>query len=367
MAVVKFINGENKNKAGVVRVIDYIIDENKTEVFNIEDEDAESLFIDQLIEENKGDRAINYVTKEGKTHSYVTTGIGCNPESAFDEMMVTKNMHKNTGGRQFIHFVHSYHDKEKISPEKAHEISLKLIDQARFKGFEMVVATHVDKDHLHTHFVLNTVNAMTGKKWQQSNWELEELRAYSNKLCHEYGLKYSFTDLSKNRTKDKANQSSGEFRAENAGRSYKHEIFLAVKACRKLSTSKDEFIKNMNDLGYGVKWDDSRKNITFMTPSGRKINNDKLYPAKNFTKEALIETFEKNRQWQQNKDNFKEKQQFESTKQLVIHTVRSLANSPDPGLQKMKDYPLTYMEGQALKEKMLQQAKGSGLDWEHER
>lgn len=368
MAIVKFINGENKEKAGLVRAINYIVDENKTEVFNIEHEDAESLFIDQLIEDNKGNRAISYITKDGKTSSNLITGINCNPESAFDEMMITKQLFNKESGRQFIHFTHSYSNKEKITPELAHEISLKLIDQERFKGFQIVAATHVDKDHIHTHYVLNTVNMETGLKWQQSNKQLEDLKKYSNQLCAEYNLKHSFVEPKKEKSNSK---SSGEYRADKEKRSWKTELFYVVKECSKISTSKENFITQMNGLGYKVRWEDSRKNITFTIPSGKKCNNDKLHPPERYTKEALLKKFELNKQWEENTIAFKErKAEFETNRiinnrnNLIMETIKFLTNNPDEG---DKNYPLTYLEGQALKEKMIEKAKGEGLDWGRER
>lgn len=511
MAAVKFINGKNKKIAGLIDAIDYVVDENKTEVFLFKDKeldvknsskdqiiqiDQEMLFVEKLLnnkKQNKGKQAINYITKDNKTNINLITGINCNPETAFEEMMITKKMFRKIEGRQFIHFVHSYHPYEEVTPEILHEISLKLVNQVKFKGFEILAATHIDKDHIHTHFVLNTVNAETGKKWQQSNKELEELKAYSNQLCHEYGLKYSFVEPKKEHSQSK---STGEYRAEKSerswkyeafkiikecknistskeefikhlndleyqvrweetrknitftfpngrkcnndkfyppddfaketlikrfelnkqlqereeglkakeefeskkelilrtmkmikedpklekykdcpmtyleklgkkDRSWKYELFLAVKECRKISISKEDFIKNMKDLGYQVCWKETRKNITFTLPSGRKCNNDKLHPPKNFTKEALLEKFEKNKEWQEKQKDFKARQSFEIKKDLMYRVVKLLEE--DPKLEQYKGYPLTYLEGQALKEKMIEQAKGKGLDWEKER
>lgn len=375
MAFVKFINGKNEKIAGMIRAIDYITNENKTEIFTLEglgkkeitQEDKEAIFIERLIEDNKGKRAISYITKDGKTHEHLITGINCNAETAFDEMVITKKMYRKETGRQFIHFTHSYHDKENITPELAHEISLKLIDQDRFKGFQILVATHVDKAHLHTHFILNTVNLETGMKWQQSNKERDELIRYSNKLCAEYNLKFSFIDLDKEKCKSK---STGEYRADKNNRSWKTEAFYAIKECRNISKSKEEFIENLNLLGYKVRWVDSRKNITFTLPNGRKINNDKFHPKKDFTKEALLKRFELNKQFAEKKQTFQENKQIEEVKNLVLEATKKLSDNPELG---DKNYPLTYLkrlkglEGQALKEKMIEKAKGEGLDWEKER
>lgn len=371
MAVVKFINGENKEIAGLVKCIDYIVDENKTEVFSFagvdeknipEDQaDKEALLVEKLISEDKVDRAINYITKDGKTSQRLITGINCSPESAYDEMMVTKNMYNKTGGRQFIHFVHSYSDEEtELTPEIAHEISLKLLEEERFKGFEVLVATHIDKEHLHTHFILNAVNSDTGRKWRQSTKQLEELKELSNKLCHDYGLKHSFANTKNDKFINRENYSSGEYRARKKGKSWKHEAWLTINESKKISTNKEEFIENLEKLNYKVRWEDSRKNITFTLPNGRKLNNDKLHPPGKFTKEALLKQFEFNKEHQEKIKEFNAKVKSQNLQELYFRTVQFLFENPDEG---DKDYPMTYLEGQALKEKMIEEAKGRGLDF----
>ena len=123
----------------------------------------------------------------------------------------------------------------------------------------------------------------------------------------------------------------------------------------------------MNDLGYSVRWVDERKNITFTLPNGRKCNNDKLHPPKDFTKEALIKRFELNKQYRDNRDKKSistSDRQTEDKKNLILETIRMLSFNPDEG---HKDYPLTYLEGEALKEKALEESKGEGLDWGRER
>lgn len=361
MAILKFINGKNEKKAGLTRVIDYIADENKTESFNLKEDDVENLFIDQLINNNKGNRAINYITKDEKTLLNLITGINCSPESAFEEMMITKRMYNKEEGRQFIHFTHSYSDKEQIDPVLAHEISLRLVEHSRFKNYQIIAATHVDKEHIHTHFVLNTVNLETGRKWRQSRKELEELKLLSNELCKEYGLEYSFVETKKTNSNS---MTSGEYRAKKEGRSWKYELWLTINECIKLSTSQEEFIKNMNDLGYKVRWVEERKNITFTLPNGRKCNNDKLHPAKNFTKETLTKRFELNKQFAENKETLRKNKKQEDKRNLILETIRILTDNPKQG---DKNYPLSYLEGQALKEKMIEEEKGRGLDWEKER
>lgn len=375
MAIVKFINGKNEKIAGLIKAIDYIVDENKTEVFlfsGIAQEDIpetqadkEGLLVERLISEDKVDRAINYITKDGKTSKNLVTGINCSPNSAFDEMMFTKNLYNKTGGRQFVHFVHSYSPEENITPELAHEISLKLLEDERFKGFEVLVATHVDKDHLHTHFILNTVNSETGRKWQQTNSQLEQLKKRSNDLCYQYGLKYSFANTKTDKFINRERFSSGEYRAKEKNRSWKTEAFYAINDCRKTAISKEDFISKLESLGYKVRWESSRKNITFTLPNGRKLNNDKLHPAENFTKEALLRKFALNNQYQSISAKYLPQEQFNAREELVLQTVKMLEDNPHEG---HKDYPQSYIEGkQAIKEMMIEKAKGEGLDWDKEK
>ncbi|WP_158219996.1 relaxase/mobilization nuclease domain-containing protein [Tissierella sp. P1] len=140
---------------------------------DIESENIQSLFEEALI------------------LSGLVTGINCCPDSAFNEMMVIKNMYNKIGGREFIHFIHSFHPKENITSELAHEISLKLLEYKKFKDFQILAITHTDKQHIHTHFILNTVNIEDGRKWNLSINELIRLKQYSNYLCELYNLKYS--------------------------------------------------------------------------------------------------------------------------------------------------------------------------------
>lgn len=371
MAIVKFINGKNEKVAGLIKAIDYIVNENKTEVFSFGDArnveiskeliNKETLLVEKLISENKVDRAINYITRDGKTSQKLITGINCSPESAFDEMMVTKGIYNKTRGRQFIHFVHSYSDEETdLTPEVAHEISLKLLEETRFKGFEVLVATHIDKDHLHTHFILNAVNSETGKKWQQSNIQLEQLKIKSNKLSYDYGLKYSFANTKTDKFIDRKNFSSGEYRARKKGRSWKYEAWLTIDECRRISSSKEGFIDNLKKRNYKVRWEDNRKNITFTLPNGRKLNNDKLHPPKKFTKEALLKQFKINKEFQEKTEQFNARAKSENLQELYFRTVKFLFENPGKG---DKNYPMTYLEGQSLKDKMLEETKGKGLDW----
>ncbi len=100
-------------------------------------------------------RALNYVEQEKKTlwgDRQLVTGWNCVAQSAYQEMMTTKRHYGKTDGRMFYQFVQSFSPEETVTPEEVHAIGLELA-QRLFPDFEVVVATHVDVDHLHSHLI----------------------------------------------------------------------------------------------------------------------------------------------------------------------------------------------------------------------
>lgn len=266
------------------KAIDYISNPKKIKT---NDYDTEMMAIERVLQDKDSSKvALDYVMNPLKTD--LITGVNCVPETSYEEMLMVKAMHNKLEGRQFIHFVQSFDPTEKVTPQQVHEIGVRLTQEfKRFSGFQFVVATHVDQDHLHNHFIVNTVNMDTGRKWHQSKYEMQQLKDYSDELCKSYGL--SITEK-----KNKNREMPGEYRARLNQQSWKHETRLAVDACMKNSTNREDFISNMQKLGYLVEWTDSRKNITFITPEGKKIRDNTL--DKTLTKEVFQKTFSLNKE-----------------------------------------------------------------------
>ncbi|GKX31394.1 mobilisation protein [Vallitalea longa] len=297
-------------------------------------------------------RAINYILNPKKTELHLTAGLNCNTTTAYEEFILTKQNYKKETGRQFIHFIQSFSPQDKASPEIIKKIADKLLEHKIFKVFQVVYAVHTDKAHLHTHFIINTVNTDTGRKWQLSKEQLQELKDYSDKLCRQYGLIVV-------RGKEGNYKNRGEYRSKSKGTSWKYELYLAVEECMKNSTSKEEFISNMEKLGYKVNWDDNRKYITFITPNGKKCRNRKLYPPEKYTKENLLKTFKLNKRYQN-------KKLLHNRMELLFSAIYILSKSDNTNNQ---NYPLTYLrnkelKGDALKERIAELQKGRGLNWE---
>lgn len=221
------------------------------------------------------------VTEDGVKY---VTGVNCTPQSAYTEFNNTKKLFGKTEGRQYYHFVQSFSVDENISPETAHEIALRFAEETeKFKGFEIVVSTHCDRDHLHSHFVMNSVNSETGKKFHISESEVEMLMQVSDKICREYGLSVIEPKPKNERAKP---MSDREYRSAVKVESWKIRLEAVISTAMQTAVSKEHFIMLMEAEGYGVKWTDTRKNITYTTPEGKACRDSKLHLRK-FLKENM--------------------------------------------------------------------------------
>ncbi len=245
--------------------------------------------------------AINYITKKEKTEEKLISGIDCNPKTAIDEMKATKEIYDKDSGRQYAHFIQSFNPKDNISPEKAHEIGKEFIEKNhKFQGHEIVLATHKDKDHIHNHFIINSVNYENGSKLHTTKHEYQEMKDLSNELSKDHNL--TVPEKSKEKGKITSfNQSKYrvmEKHFQGTAKSYILETAIAYKKAKEKSISKDDFIKEMGDQGYDTKWKDTSKHITFTNKeSGKKVrlaNLEKTLNDSDFTKEVLIDELQRN-------------------------------------------------------------------------
>ncbi|MGM9647166.1 MAG: relaxase/mobilization nuclease domain-containing protein [Eubacteriales bacterium] len=221
------------------------------------------------------------VTEDGVKY---VTGVNCTPQSAYTEFNNTKKLFGKTEGRQYYHFVQSFSVNENISPQTAHEIALRFAQETeKFCGFEIVVSTHCDRDHIHSHFVMNSVNSETGKKFHITEREIEMLMQVSDNICREYGLSIVNPKPSSERVKP---MNDREYRSAVKGQSWKIQLEAVISNAMQTAASKEHFIWLLESEGYGVKWTDTRKNITYTTPDGKLCRDSKLHLQK-FLKENM--------------------------------------------------------------------------------
>ena len=230
---------------------------------------------------------LSYCCREAKTNhegQRLITGVNCVPQFALQEFMNTKRLHKQTDGRMFYHMVQSFPKDENITPETAHEIALKLAET--IPGFEIVVATHCDADHVHSHFVINSVSFETGKKYHSDQQSIHALWDASDKLCLQYGL-----SVIKRKQSKEHRMNDREYRAYMRGNSWKMALEIAIDDCMTLAYNREHFMQLMEWRGYEVTWSDTRKNITYTTPQGYKCRDRKLNGRK-YLKEEMEYEFE---------------------------------------------------------------------------
>jgi len=231
-------------------------------------------------------QGIKYISNPEKTEKgFLISGKDCDAQSVLDEMKATKELYGKTDGRQYKHFVQSFNPEDQLSPSQAHQIGHEMAQKA-FHGFEVLVATHTDKDHLHNHLIVNSVSFETGGKYQLDKRDLEEIKELSNQICEREGLHV----MSKGEQIPGKALSMNEYQVALRSQSWKiittNDIDKTLETCH----DKEAFIKGMENKGYQVKWSDERKYITYTTPDNHKVRDNKLHDER-YSKEGMINEF----------------------------------------------------------------------------
>ena len=193
------------------------------------------------------------------------------PDTSYKEMINVKKQFFKTDGIQCFHAVQSF-VKGEITPERAHEIGMKLAEELWGDKFQVIVTTHLNTDNLHNHFVLNSVSFLDGKRFCNTKKDYAIMRKTSDRLCEEYGLnvlsqeekynKYATSSLYKELMKD-----SVDYAIEN-------------------SKDYNEFIKILQDLGYvitdkngtlSIRRDPYKRNTRIERQFGNKYSKENIY------------------------------------------------------------------------------------------
>ncbi|MFR5875892.1 MAG: relaxase/mobilization nuclease domain-containing protein [Eubacterium sp.] len=232
-------------------------------------------------------KVLDYVMQDYKTvynGIKLVSGQNCIPSSAYAEFMATKNQYNKAKGVFFKQYVQSFKTNT-ATPKIIHQIGIETAKY--FDGFEVVVATHIDRDHWHNHFVVNSVNCETGLKIQINEKGLEELRDYSDSICQKFGVE-TLKPYMKPKQKS---MNSREYRAAEKGQSWKFALMAMIDQAMKYCRTKDEFRKYMKRYGYDVKWQDNYKYITYTCPNNMKCRDIRLHEEK-YRKENMELEFE---------------------------------------------------------------------------
>ena len=227
-----------------------------------------------------------YVMQEKKTTwegGPLVSGINCQPQSAYDDFLNTKLLYHKDGGVMFYHMVQSFPKGAAVDPRQAHEAARRLAEY--FAGCEVLVCTHVDREHIHSHCVINSVNFETGKKLHMAKEQIQELMRRNDAICLEMGL-----PVFEPTTQQARGMGGAEYHTALKGQSWKLRLMNAIDECMKYAADKDAFISLMESEGYQVRWESGRKYITYTTPEGMRCRDSKLHEEK-YCKEVMEHEF----------------------------------------------------------------------------
>ena len=191
---------------------------------------------------------INYAQNGDKTENGIlVSGINCVPQKAYKQMALAKKIFHKESGRLGYHIIQSFNGRE-LTPQEANEIGVSLAEELFGDKFQVIVCTHINKDNVHNHIVLNSVSFIDGQKYHNSNAEIALLKRKSDELCEDYGLSVIETSKAK-----KANQTY-EKRIAKYNRSdekmllIKSDIDEAIQKVKRVN----DFIQYLKSKGYVI-------------------------------------------------------------------------------------------------------------------
>ena len=227
-----------------------------------------------------------YVMQEKKTAwdgVPLVSGVNCQPQSVYDDFLNTKLLYHKDGGTMFYHMVQSFPKGAAVDPRRTHEAARRLAEY--FGGCEVLVCTHVDREHIHSYCVINSVNFETGKKLHMAKEQIQELMRHNDEICQEIGLPVFDAP-----TQQARGMSGAEYHTALKGQSWKLRLMNTIDECMKYAADRDAFVSLMESEGYTVRWEDTRKYITYTTPDGMRCRDNKLHEEK-YCKEAMEHEF----------------------------------------------------------------------------
>lgn len=214
------------------------------------------------------EQALDYIQNPEKTNGNVLVGsINCLPETAFEQMMDTKMTFGKMDKRQGYHIIISFVPRE-TTEEIAFDIVERFAKEYLKDEYEAVYAVHNDKYHMHAHLIFNSVNLVTGMKYEYRKGEWKRrMQPITNKLCKEYNLEIMPAEYAR----EPKNLSRVEWEQEQQ---FKEMILADALFCQNYAGSMDHFIFLMKRIGYQFEYG---KYLSVKVPGGKWYHQlDKL-------------------------------------------------------------------------------------------
>ena len=224
----------------ISKVIRYVSNSDKTDATSISNHDIQSL-----------KDVMDYAVNPSKTEQqFLVSGVNCDPSIARQQMIITKQRYDKLDGRTAYHAYQSFKPGE-TNPRTAHQIGTQFAQELWGDRFQVVVATHVDKEHIHNHFVINSVSFLDGKKFHSTcESYFGEMRSLSDKICEQHGL-----SVIRDPPKDgRSSRSHSEWQAEQEGKStWRGLVKKDVDEAIMQSAVWSQFLTGLKEKGYEVK------------------------------------------------------------------------------------------------------------------
>ena len=224
---------------------------------------------------------LDYITKEEKTEEKLIFTKDCSEDNFKKDFEDIKQIWDKTEGRQYYHLVQSFEKEDYISLENAHEIGKKFIENNdKFKDFQVVMATHKDKDHIHNHFIINSVNLENGLKFEFNPRDCLKSKELSNEICKEYGFKELDLERTQPIDLDKSHERYSLSERALLGKGINttnNELRQILDYAREKSKDYQEFKENLKDNGVEIIRGEKEgaKSITFEYQE-KKFRGNKL-------------------------------------------------------------------------------------------
>ena len=190
--------------------------------------------------------AIDYICNPDKTDGkLLVTSFGCAAETADIEFAWTRRHAIDKGANLGRHLIQAFEPGE-VTPEEAHEIGMQLAKEILGDRYEFVLATHIDKDHVHNHLIFNAVSFADHRHYRSNRRSYHHVRRVSDRICQEHGLSVIVPG-------EDRGKSYVEHQAERAGTSYKAKLRAAVDRLIPVSDDLEDLLRRLQEEGYEIR------------------------------------------------------------------------------------------------------------------
>ncbi|WP_461467827.1 relaxase/mobilization nuclease domain-containing protein [Parvimonas micra] len=230
-------------------------------------------------------KAIDYICNGDKTDDeiYVTTHM-CSRENAHKEFELTKKQFGSRTKTLAHHLIQSFVPEE-VSFEEAHQVGIELCEKILGGKYEYVLATHIDKDHIHNHIIFNSIDVDEGKIYHSYYGSYMNIRSHSDKLFKEHNLSVIDHETQReiNEIKRRKFVNWYDWNEDKKGNSYKSRLQFDIDRTIKQSINWQDFLSKMESYGYEMKFG---KYIAFRSKNQQRFTRAKTIGA-NYNEERI--------------------------------------------------------------------------------